>query len=330
MGLEFVRLGWDTHVVGRIPRRSDGRRLRMVVAAMAAVGGACSSAPRVETGRNFYRDMTATTTLSASVQPYAAAAVALGQQMSNEVLLPPQANRFSGTEPAAYDAVYGLEDIGDLTLTTRLYTVAEPPSRVAQWLQAHVPNGMYTNGRTIGMGSVGKLHFAEVDNFLRLRPPNISLAEVRLRAEDDGTGNTIIRADAAVAWTEPRLANEYVPAQDHVVTVTVVHASRTSPHVATAATLIDPVIRTFNDLRVNPPLGPHGFIECGTMSASTVSYEVAFSTTRTSTPDLVAGVGQCGGVSVTVHGHKELALQDDRFSTTVARVLGLTDGPHWG
>jgi hypothetical protein len=302
----------------------------MVVAAMALVVGACSSAPRVETGQNFYRDMTATTTLSASDRPYAAAAVGLGQQMSNEVLLPPHANRFHGAEPAAYDDIYGLEAIGNLTLTTRLYTVAEPPSRVAKWLQAHVPKGMSTNGTTIGTGSVGKLHFAEVDNFLRLRPPNISFAELRLRAEDDGTGNTIIRADAAVAWTEPRPANEYVPAQDHVVTVTVVHASGTSPHVATAATLIDPVIRTFNDLPVDPPPAPHGFIECGPMGANTVSYEVAFSTTRTSTPDLVAGVGQCGAVSVTVHGHKELALQDDRFSTAVARVLGLTDGPHWG
>jgi hypothetical protein len=115
-----------------------------------------------------------------------------------------------------------------------------------------------------------------------------------------------------------RPADEFVPAGDRTVTVTVVHISPTSPSTGPAGkrvTTSDPkqvrsIVRIFNGLNVFPPaaLNPGGCPGPGK-----VVYRVAFSSSPTAAPDVVATVGRCGGVDVTVHGRRA------PLSTTIKR-----------
>jgi hypothetical protein len=68
------------------------------------------------------------------------------------------------------------------------------------------------------------------------------------------------------------------------------------------------------------------------MGPHTVSYRVAFATSAAAAPGVVASIGKCGSVGVTVNGHPAPALGDfvnADFANAVARTLGLSE-PHLG
>jgi hypothetical protein len=75
------------------------------------------------------------------------------------------------------------------------------------------------------------------------------------------------------------------------------------------------------------------------MGSRTVSYRVAFAPSAKAASELVATIGKCGGIGVTVGGRSAPSLGDFSSSTSgnavtafgnaVARVLGLSE-PHFG
>ena len=120
-----------------------------------------------------------------------------------------------------------------------------------------------------------------------------------------------------------------MPPRDRVVTLTVLHPYPTgSPAgkrvVTSDPKLIEPIAHAFNQLRV---VAPQTFYECGLITSHSVSYRVAFSTTRSAAPDLVAWTSQCGtGATLP----QPVGLTGDAaFGDSVAHLLGLPE-PHFG
>jgi hypothetical protein len=118
------------------------------------------------------------------------------------------------------------------------------------------------------------------------------------------------------------------------VTVRVVHLYEpgkpvSKAVVATDPKLVDPIVRAFNALRVTPPDIVHS---CPPLRAISAVYEVSFAASAHARPDVVATVGGCGGVRVTVAGRPAPGLGDfsaSDFGDAVAHVLGLPH-PHFG
>jgi hypothetical protein len=93
--------------------------------------------------------------------------------------------------------------------------------------------------------------------------------------------------------------------------------------------LVHPIVQEFNRLRVEPP---DSVYHCPAIGGRTVAYQVAFATTPTATPDLLATIGLCGPIQVTVGGTVApslAAINDQAFGDAVAHVLGLSE-PHFG
>ncbi len=93
---------------------------------------------------------------------------------------------------------------------------------------------------------------------LAVLPLNISNAQLDVAVSDASSGAVVIRVDALVAWTVPRPRAEFVPAEDRVVILTVTHVDGAKRWpgkrvVATRADLVQPIVRSFNQLRVSAP-----------------------------------------------------------------------------
>jgi hypothetical protein len=297
----------------------------LAVAAVVAAG--CSStraaAPTSST-------TTPPATKAAALSPKQAA-IALGNRMLDEAVLPPGARVSSAPPPAVLRAPGGSPAMGNLLYAHRTWTVDEAPHTVWQWLQAHVASGFVKDGTSSGTAS-GVPSWG-VEDRLSVFPPNTSYAELLYGVAADASSKAVVRVDTEVGWTAPRPADEYVPARDRVVTVRVIHpyepgkpVSKTV--VATDPKLVDPIVHSFNALRVSPPDEVHG---CPAMGMGSAVYEVSFATAPHAKPDLVASIGGCGGVTVTVAGHPAMALGDlsnEGFGNAVAHVLGLPT-PHF-
>jgi hypothetical protein len=218
---------------------------------------------------------------------------------------------------------------GQFVLAHRLWTVPDDPDAVYQWLQAHPPSGFQSTGTCSSVKDPGVVQSRTVIDGLLIDQENISEAELQFGIAKNGAGGTTVRADAVVGWTEPRPADEYVSAVDRTVIVTVLHPYEAgSPRGRRTATsdakLVRPVVRAFNRLKVEP-----GSVEsCPATRGRTLAYEVAFATSPTATPDVIATIGNCGGPAVAVRGHRAPSLAGDPvFAPAVARVLGLSELP---
>src|SRR6185437_10603843 len=142
---------------------------------------------------------------------------------------------------------------------------------------------------------------------------------------------SIVRVDTLVGWTEPRPANEFVPAKDRAVTVRVIRAYNQRGGNPVAKTVVSsdpnvvgPIVRAFNALAVSPP---NAFHSCPVITTQTVDYKVAFSTAPNAKPDITAAVGKCNGVIVSIRRRPAPALGEFTsyaFATTVAHALGLS------
>jgi hypothetical protein len=281
-----------------------------------------------------------TTSKQTPANPQKQAAIALGRRMLDEVVLPVGSRPYTGPTPAGFGAPLIFPPLelpwtrSNLVFAHRLWTVNETPYYMWHFVQAHVPFHGYVGQGSITHGTVRTWTF---EDDLSTMPQNISKGSLQLAITGDASGPAVIRADSVVGWTKPRPADEFVPATDRTVTVSVVHISPANPstgpigkHVTTSdQKLVQPLITTFNHLHVPAPSGP---LPGGPPGCGTVVYRVAFSSSPTATPDIVATVAGCGAVNVTVNGRRDTQLDglpQPAFATNAAHVLGLTD-PHFG
>ena len=252
--------------------------------------------------------------------------------MLDDAVLPSGAQPFTGTAPAVLPhGPSSIPGMGNLVFAHRLWAVGESPHAVWEWLGARVPRGFVktetSSGTNRGVPSWG------VEDDLSVDPPNISTAELQFSIAGDASGRAVVRVDTVVGWTPPKPSDEYVPARDRFLIVTVVHSGR-SGRIGKRVVTSDPklvqlVVRTFNGLPIEPPNIVHG---CPPSGRRTVSYRVAFASASTAPPDLVATAGKCGAVEVVVNGRAVPVLDDlpkQEFANVVAHVLGLTE-PHFG
>jgi hypothetical protein len=302
------------------PRRQNGmRRLAWAaVIAMLAAGCASSPQPRVSSHPVGW--------VPAPHPP--PSAVAFASRLLDDAVLPP------GVKPYAESAPHWLASDPDgtpalvnLVQAHRLWTLQSTAANVAGFLQAHRPDG-FTGG---GIGSLGTLRSRTdralfVDDQLLVLPSNISNAQLDVAVTDVGSGTVVIRADAQVAWTKPRPKAEFVPIRDHVVILTVTHLDgpkrrRGKRVVATSEELVQPIVRSFNQLRVSAPAY---FGECA--GDARLQYQVAFARSPGAPPDLVASIGPCSGVGATA-GERTLPglVPSGAFSTSVAHLLGSSE-----
>src|SRR5262249_38686714 len=149
--------------------------------------------------------------------------------------------------------------------------VAERPYDVYQWLQRHSPPG-FAKGE-IGFGTNQGVHLWDVEQQLRVQPPNISYADLEQGVTGPKSGPAFIRVDAVVGWTAPRPADELVGSRDRVVTVSGVHTSEPGTPVGRHVTTTDPklvlpIVRAFNALHVAPP---NQVFHCPTIGPRSIS-----------------------------------------------------------
>ena len=299
----------------------------MVIAtSVALLAAGCSS------GHPAARSTPSTTgtgaVVTAAVTPKQAA-ISLGRRMLREAVLPAGARPSRAPAPKLLSGLGSVPAIGNLVYGHRLWTVNEDPRAVYRWLQVR---GLRGFGRSMtSTGSNGGVPIWGVEFDLASNPPNITEAALEYGIISDASGHAVVRVDSVVGWAQPRPANEVVGAADKVVIVTVVHidGSIGKRVVVTDPKVVQPIVRAFNQLRVSPPEGPHG---CPPMGEHTVSYQVAFATSATAPPDVVASIGKCGNIGVTVKGRPAPGLGDfvnAGFGDAVAHVLGLSE-PHFG
>jgi len=294
---------------------------------LACVAAGCSSDHPTATKNP---STTNATTRSATPEQ---AAIALADKMLNDAVVPAGKVRSAAGLPDSLQAPYQLPYTKQIVQAHRVWSVPAKLADVAGFLHANTPRGYTSNsGGVLTVGGV-KTYF--YDQQPRVLPPNVSSAQLQLSVAADGPNAVFVRADATVGWTRPRPADEFVPATDRVVIVSVIHEFQPGKPlgkrvVLTDARVVQPIVRAFNRLRVAaPPTIVHG---CPPMGPRTVSYRIAFAASPTSAPDIVASIGKCSDVGVSVHGRSAPALGDfinADFANAVAHVLGLAE-PHLG
>ena len=260
------------------------------------------------------------------------AAITLAHRMIEEAVLPPGARPSDAPLPALLRKPFQTPAIGNLVQAHRVWVVKGDPQTIARFLDAHRPGGLTPSGLGSESSPTGRAWL--VDNEIPGLPSNVSFADLELAVADGGSGSALVRGDAVVGWTAPRPANELVGARDRVVIVSVIHTYEPgAPVVKRVVTsdpkLVQPIVRSFNSLRVAPPYATHG---CPMIGTRTVSYRVEFATAATAAPDVVATIGKCGGPDVTVRGHRTpslVGITAPVFGRDVARVLGLSE-PRFG
>jgi len=257
--------------------------------------------------------------------PAPPAALALAQRLLDDAVLPPGVKPYRGPLPRWLNAdPAGTPELVNLVQAHRFWTMRSTAPNVAGFLQRYRRHGFTASG----VGSAGTLRSKTdralfTDNHLTVLPANISNAQLDLSVADAGSGNVVIRVDAIVAWTKPRPRAEFASAQDRVVILTVVHVDGPKPRpgkrvVATKADLVQPIVESFNQLRVSAPAYSY---ECP--PGGRLSYQVAFVRSPDTPPDLVASIGPCFGVGA-MAGKRALPGLDPSgaFSDSVAHLLG--------
>ena len=255
--------------------------------------------------------------------------MALTGRMLDSLILPSDARPTTDRGlPAALHAPLQIPGTQNV-LSHRVWKLRGDPRIVARFVYVHQPRGYGASG--VGTPSEGRKDPEPawtVDDEPRVLPPNVSNAEIDISIASTTGRAVLLRADSVVGWTAPRPANEFVPASDRVVTVSVVHIEdrgRIGKRVVTAdPLLVQPIVWAFNAERVAAPPVPH----TSPAGGIGVAYRVAFASSARAHPDIVAQV-DLDAESVLVNGRRAPALVDNGFSTAAAHVLGLSE-PHWG
>jgi hypothetical protein len=157
--------------------------------------------------------------------------------------------------------------------------------------------------------------------------PGVDAArEVNAQFYDVGAGETVIMADAMVAWEPTRPATEVVPASATVVTITrssMAGPSMANPEQATITSA--PVVRQLAALVNGLPLSTIGPVPCPSGAGFTLTFRDAAG----GPPVAVAtGPSGCGAVDFQLNGKDQpglMALNQNSYDTAVLKIAGL----HW-
>ena len=182
-------------------------------------------------------------------------------------------------------------------------------AQLSAFLKTHAPAGFAESA--VGSSSSPTEHAQDVIQQLRIVPENVSEAGLEIGVEADPAGGSLVNVYGGVQWTEPRPADEFVPAHDHAVVISVIRVFQPGKPIARRVVVTDPakvsaIAQTFDVLSVAPP----GLVfNCYMLSSSAVSYRIAFATSSTAKPDLVATAAPCSVTVVTVDGQREAGAQ---------------------
>ena len=271
--------------------------------------------------------MTATTSTTAPAVTPRQAALALARRMVAEAVLPPGAAPSNAALPPRLRAPYQTPAGGNIVGAHRVWTVNDDPSAVVAFLKAHVSSGFLESG--VGTSSSPTERAQDVVEQLRTLPPNVSAAGLEIGVEAGAGGTSLVNVYGGVQWTPPRPADEYVPAADGVVTVSVIRAFQPGKPVVRRVVVTDPanvaqIEHGFDALRV----APTGMVSsCYALTNKAVSYRIAFAASSTATPDLVATAAACSPLVVTVDGlpRPALSIVPGAFALAVAHAIGKTE-----
>jgi hypothetical protein len=242
----------------------------------------------------------------------------LAQTLLARAVVPGGAHLLAGRAPSPVGQSPGWTAGSPSLGRHRIWTVTEPVSTVYDLISRHVPTGM-TSAGTGQSGTSAGVSQEFVSYRPRQFPAGVNQAILTMTVAPSGTG-TLLRADVQVIWYPPRSAAEYVPAGMRAVTITASYASLAAPRTVsktfTSAALIGRLAAMLNGAYASPG----GETNC---PMERVSYKLAFAPSRTAAPYLVATVGGCGFVAVTVAGHQQPALQEPAaLSPALSRLIG--------
>jgi len=310
------------------------RRYLIAAIALAIVSAGCSSSHTTRPASSSVTTTTAnngtfTTTSQSTATSLSPkdAALRLAHRMLADLVLPPGAQSAHENPPAPIAAAQDDPGFGNMEDLHNLFTIRAAPSAVVAFLMACRPHG-YTNGGTSTSSGISSgVQSWGIIWTLAASPMNISVAELQVGIVGGQAGTSVVRVDADVGWTAPRPANEYASAQDHVVVVTYFTESLGKENVqrrrvVTAPKQVAQLVTVFNQLRVMPP---NASFHCPPSSGV---YRLAFSRSISTAPDVVAEVGNCRFVNVTINGRTAPLLDDGSsqvFSTAAAHALARLD-----
>jgi hypothetical protein len=257
-----------------------------------------------------------------------AEATALAEKLLSRLRLPAGTRRLPSTPAPPYLSQPASEPVDSAVLDEhRFFAVVRPPAALSDYLVAHVPDGMTSLGTSQSSGP-GQPTTLGVGYYLaRPVPAGIYSAQVDLTMVPDGSGGSLLRADAQVIWYPSRTAAEYVdPARYHVLTMTVTVDGRkvhTIHKVVTSQADITRLAEALDRSPAEPPVA----INC---PAIFVTYQLALSVSRHSRPVVMIWTNSisCGGTAITVNGRPQPGLADDGAVAAAAnQALGFTPKP---
>jgi hypothetical protein len=273
-----------------------------------------------------------TTTRARSAVPVAAsaptpreAAIALTRRMVGEALVPAGSRRTATALPKMLRGPWETLAGGNLVTTKRAWATSDPPDAVEAFLVAHVPAGFDGRG---GHGSVSSPteRVEYVVDQLSTLPPNIFAAGLEIGVESRGAGS-LINVVAGAQWTPVRPDVEVVGASDSTVSILVLHAFPAGRpairRVVVTGASARAIVRAFNELRLQPMNLVHG---CPAITRRSISYRIGFARSAHSKDDVVAVLGPCGDVGVTIGGRRAPTLWPSKdFDDAIARALGVPE-----
>lgn len=296
-------------------------RIGLILAAAAALA-ACGTATGPQP-----RDPRATAMPPGPPAGSRAEATALGGQLLSKLRLPPGTlPRPAKFLPPSLSGPPAIGCGGCLVYADvhQLFTVPEPAASVVAAFSAHAPAGMSLFGTGQVSGPVtGRWQY--VDYELKLVPAGIAQAQVVVAVRPAASGASLLRADAQVMWYPPRTLAEYIdPDRYHALTITATIASisgrvRTVRAVVTSQALITGQAEALDRSQTWPP----ELLSCPVIL---VRYQLAFSVSRHSRPDVVVSDG-CGGTGITVDGRPQPSLDGGVTAAIADQVRHMTSRP---
>lgn len=246
----------------------------------------------------------------------------LARTLLARAVVPRGAHVLAGRAPAAVSRPPGWASGSPSFGLHRIWTVSAPASAVYSLVSRHVPTGMRWAGN--GQGSTAMGVTQQFVTYSPGRPPaGVGQATLSMTVAPAGT-MTLLRADVQVIWYPPRSPAEYIPAGIHAVTITASYSGPAGPRTVsrtfTSAALAGRLAAMLNGAHASAG----GYANC---PAELVSYKLAFAPSPGAVPYLVATVGSCAIVPVTVAGHQQPALQEPgALGPALSRLMGRPAG----
>ncbi|HXT88440.1 MAG TPA: hypothetical protein VN714_04195 [Trebonia sp.] len=197
----------------------------------------------------------------------------------------------------------------------RYWRVHGNPTTLLAWEKAHMPRAFSQEDVIIGPPSWNTFYT------LPAVPHRFAAREINAQFYDVGGGETVIMADAMVAWLPPRPATEVIPASVTVVTIADSPLAGADQATITAVPVIRQLAALVNGLSpsvIGPALCPMG-------AGLTMTFRAA----PGGPPAAVAqGPGGCGSVGLQLNGKNQpdlMVTDKAAYEGTVLKIAGL----HW-